>query len=109
MRFRKTAAFCNGTGCDWLTMKALRSALRNRRAQGDWVVRIVELSNHPGAMLQEASQHRAATGERAQAQFEAELAQHHRRVEDAHDARDRARVQRRWWAWLRLALAVRRE
>jgi len=60
-------------------------------------------------MLQETSQRCVAAGERAQAQFEDELAEHRRRVEDARDARDQARAQHRWWAWLRCAVAVRRE
>ena len=72
-------------------------------------MRIVELSNHPGAMLQEASRYRVTAGERAQAQFEDELAQRRKHVDDARDARDEARAQRRWWAWLRCALAARRE
>ncbi len=72
-------------------------------------MRVVKLSNHPGAMLQETSQRRVAAGDRAQAQFEDELARHRRRIEDAREARDQARAQHRWWAWLRCALAMRRE
>lgn len=72
-------------------------------------MRVVELSNHPGVMLQETAQRRVVTGDRAEAQFESALAQYRRRVEEAREARDQARKQRRWWAWLRCALAVRRE
>jgi hypothetical protein len=72
-------------------------------------VRIVALSDHPGAMLQETSQRRLAGRERAQAQFQDAMAQHHLRVEEARRARDKARAQRRWWAWLRCVVALRRE
>jgi hypothetical protein len=71
-------------------------------------VRIVELSNHPRMMLQTASRRRLA-GERARAQYENALTQHRMRVDEARRARDEARAQRRWLAWLRSALAVRRE
>ena len=60
-------------------------------------------------MLQDASERRLAAGERAQAQFEGALAQHHLRVEEARKARDQARAQHRWWAWLRCVVALRRE
>lgn len=82
---------------------------QEQASTGGWVMRIVELSDHPGAMLQEASQRRLAARERAQAQFEDALAQHHLRVEDAQRARDQARAQHRWWAWLRWVVALRRE
>src|SRR5258708_25509593 len=60
-------------------------------------------------MLQDASERRVAAGERAQAQCEGALAQHHLRVEEARKARDQARAQHRWWAWLRCVVALRRE
>lgn len=71
-------------------------------------MRVVELSNHPGAKLREASQRRAAADKRARSQFEDALAQHGASVEAARDSRDQARAQHRWWAWLRCAFAVRR-
>jgi hypothetical protein len=72
-------------------------------------MRVVELSNHPGVLLQDAQrQRRAATG-RELAQHEKDIAQHHDRVESLRGQRDQARAQRRWWAWLRLALAARSE
>jgi hypothetical protein len=76
---------------------------------GGWIMRVVELSDHPGAMLQAASQRRLAAEERAQAQFKDALAQHHLRVADAQRARDQARAQHRWWLWLRCVVALRRE
>src|SRR5713101_436547 len=97
------------TGCDWLVMEGLWRLSEAAECLGSCIVRTVELSNHPGAMLQETSQRRVATGDRAQTQFQDELAQHRRRVEDAREARDQARAQHRWWAWLRCALAMRRE
>jgi hypothetical protein len=84
---------------------ALRSGGQEQASTGGWVMRVVQLSDHPGAMLQEVSQRRLVARERAQAQFEGALAQHHLRVEDAQRARDQARAQHRWWAgcgaWLR--------
>jgi Nuclease-related domain len=48
-------------------------------------MRVVELSNHPGDMLNDASRRRDAHGQRTLA---------------------RARAQHRWWPWLRLVVAV---
>jgi Nuclease-related domain len=72
-------------------------------------MRVMELSDHPGAMLKEAQAGRAAEADRERLRFEAALAQHRELVDRAIQARDQARVQRRWWAWLRGILAVRRE
>jgi len=72
-------------------------------------VRIVELSNHPRAMLQQTRQRRAAADRRAQSEYENALARHRARVQRARKARDKARAQHRWLTWLRCALAVRRE
>ncbi len=71
-------------------------------------MRIVELSDHPGDMLLETRGHRAADAQRERLQFEDALARHRKRVARAVEARDHARAQRRWWAWLRAALAARR-
>ena len=72
-------------------------------------MRIVELSNHPRTMLQAASRPRLAGEEQARAQYEEAVARHRMRIEEARQARDQARAQRRWLAWLRCALTVRRE
>lgn len=72
-------------------------------------MRIVELSNHPGEMLQDAQRQRREAAGRKLGQDERGLARHCDRVESLRDQRDRARAQRRWWLWLRSALAVRRE
>src|SRR5450755_3281575 len=72
-------------------------------------MRIVELSNHPSVMLQHASRRRLAGEERARAEHEDALARHRMRGEETRQARDQARAQRRWLAWLRWALGVRRE
>lgn len=60
-------------------------------------------------MLQQTHQRRAAASERARAGFEDTLAQHHTRIRQARASRDQARAQHRWWAWLRWAVALRRE
>jgi hypothetical protein len=57
-------------------------------------------------MLQDIHLRRRADLERAQSQYEAELAQHHKDVDDLRDRRDQARAQRRWWLWLRCSLSI---
>ena len=69
-------------------------------------MRIVELSNHPGEMLQNIHLQRRTDSERTQSQYEAELAQHRKDVDDLRDLRDQARAQRRWWWWLRCSLSI---
>jgi hypothetical protein len=69
-------------------------------------MRIVELSNHPGEMLQDIHLQRRTDLGRAQSQYEAELAQHRKDVDDLRDERDQARAQRRWWLWLRCSLSI---
>lgn len=69
-------------------------------------MRIVELSNHPGGMLQDIYLRRQTAFERARSEYEGALARHRRHVADLRDQRDHARAQRRWWAWLRHSLAV---
>jgi hypothetical protein len=73
------------------------------------VMQIVELSNHPDAMLQEIHRRRAAAEEQQRSRFEDERARHNARVKQAQDARDHARAGHRWWAWLRCILVLRRE
>jgi hypothetical protein len=70
------------------------------------VMQVVELSNHPGDMLTEASRRREAADNRALAGYEDELIKYRARVQTVRVKRDRARAQRHWWAWLRLAFAV---
>jgi hypothetical protein len=69
-------------------------------------MRIVELSNHPGDMLNEASRRRQTADRRAHSRYEDALIRHQAQVQTARVKRDRARQHRQWWAWLRLALAV---
>jgi len=71
-------------------------------------MRVVELSNHPRAMLREIRQRPGAAERRDAARYEAALAQHRERVREAERARDQARAGHRWWAWLRGVLAARR-
>jgi Nuclease-related domain len=72
-------------------------------------MRVIELSNHPGDMLNEVSRRRRAAANRAQDRYEDALIQYQARVETIRVKRDRARRNRRWWTWLRLVLAVRAE
>jgi len=72
-------------------------------------MRVVELSDHPASLLLEAQQRRSAQTSAERLRFEAEVAQHRRRLQRAVRTRDHARSQHRWWAWLKGILAVRRE
>jgi hypothetical protein len=72
-------------------------------------MRIVELSDHPSSLLRDARQRRAAQAHSERLRFETELAQHRGRLDRAARARDQARAEHRWWAWLKSSLAVRRE
>ena len=71
-------------------------------------VRVVELSNHPGALLREIRLRPDGEDERDAARYDAALAQHREHVRQAEQARDRARAEHRWWAWLRGVFAARR-
>src|SRR5260370_10670557 len=72
-------------------------------------MQVLELSDHPGAMLRETRKRGAADAERERLRFEAALAQHHERVSCAVQERDRARAEGDWGAWVRGIFAVRRE
>ena len=69
-------------------------------------MRVIELSNHPGDMLNDAARRRQAADTRARSAYEHALIEHQARVQTARVKRDRARRRRQWWAWLRLAFAV---
>jgi nuclease-like protein len=69
-------------------------------------MRVVELSNHPGDMLTDVSRRRETTDKRALARYEDELIQHRAQLQTVRVRRARARAERHWWAWLRLAFAV---
>lgn len=60
-------------------------------------------------MLKDVHRRRRATVGQEQAEHQNAVTQHRRRVHKLRDQRDQAWAQRRWWAWLRLVLAVRRE
>ncbi len=72
-------------------------------------MRVVELSDHPGTLLRETRLRSEAAARREQSSYQDALAQHHARVRGAAQARDLARAQHRWWAWLRGVFAARRE
>jgi hypothetical protein len=73
------------------------------------MMRVVELSNHPGDMLGDAARRRQAAEQRVLSVYEDELISYRARVQTVRVRRDRARAGRRWWTWLRLSLAVSRE
>ena len=72
-------------------------------------MRVVELSDHPSLLLREAQQRGRAEASAERLRFETALAKHRKRLDRAVQARGQARAQRRWWAWLKGSLAVRRE
>jgi hypothetical protein len=72
-------------------------------------MRIIELSNHPGKMLQTAHDKRLADEERAHRQYNKALAAHRRRLRSIRDNRIQARLSGRWLRWLRAVLALWRE
>lgn len=73
------------------------------------VMRVVELSNHPGRMLSEARGQRQTAEQLERSRYDKAVARHEASVRRARRARDQARGRRQWLSWLRLALAVRRE
>ena len=70
---------------------------------------VIELSNHPGDLLDEVSRRRVGTEKHALSVYEDALIQYRARVQTIRVKRDRARAQHRWGAWLRLAFAGWRE
>jgi Nuclease-related domain len=86
-------------------------------------VKFIELSDHPGEMLQAVCSSHQAAEERAQAYYQRALAQHEEQVRarqqeaqaqhqqalarhnakvtELREERDQARAEHRWWAWLR--------
>ena len=72
-------------------------------------MRVVELSNHPADLLRQTRRRGAAQLSREQRQYTADLARHDQLLRETRQARDQARAGRRWSAWLRAVLAVRRQ
>lgn len=71
-------------------------------------MRLLELSNHPGTLLDQEHARRQAEAAAAFAEYEAALGHHNGRVEALREEQHRARSQRHWWTWLRRSLALRR-
>jgi hypothetical protein len=69
---------------------------------------VVQLSDHPADLLREVRQRQAAAEHGPRAAYEDVIAVHRDRIADAQAARDRARAQHRWLAWLRGVFTVRR-
>ena len=69
------------------------------------LMHVVELSNHPGDLLDDASRRRVAAEKQALSVYQDALIRYRARVQTVKVKRDRARAQRRWGTWLRLAFA----
>jgi len=85
-------------------VQAYKLIIPDRRAAPD-PMHTVELSNHPGDLLDEASRRRAGAEKHALSVYEDALIRYRARVQTIKVKRDRARAQHRWWAWLRLVVA----
>jgi hypothetical protein len=72
-------------------------------------MRVIELSNHPAQLLRETRDRRMAAQARERSRVEDAVAEHEARLQRTRAERDLARAGRRWGAWLRGILAVRRE
>ena len=68
-------------------------------------MRIIYLSDHPGENLRAIRQRRQAAEEQQEARYREALAQYQAGVSAARRKRAEARMQRRWWTWLRLGLS----
>jgi hypothetical protein len=71
-------------------------------------VRVNTLSDHVGDLLKQSKQRATRDQQRAADKLSTALRQHQVKVRQAETVRDRARADRRWLAWFRAALAVRR-
>ncbi len=69
-------------------------------------MRIVRLSDHPGAMLARQRQRRAAADQDVQLAYQEALARYGDRLAEARRVRDQARAEHRWGAWLRHAVTA---
>lgn len=71
-------------------------------------MRVVLLSDHPGDLLKRARLRGDKQHQRAMAEYRSALRRHEAEVRNVEATRDHARAARRWLAWLRAVLAVRR-
>jgi hypothetical protein len=69
-------------------------------------MRIVELSDHPRAMLDTEHERQRKAEEQAASGYASEFARRQARVQEARVRRDDARARHRWLAWLRAVFAV---
>lgn len=69
-------------------------------------MRIVELSDHPQAMLDNERERQRKAEQRAAPKYATEVARHQARVQEARARRDDARAQHRWLSWLGAVFAV---
>jgi hypothetical protein len=71
-------------------------------------MRIVELSNHPRALLREAAEQRRAQQAVLEARHQSALEAHRAEIARLDGERAPARAERRWWTWWKLRSALRR-
>jgi hypothetical protein len=76
-------------------------------------VKVIVLSDHPAEMLEDIHSHQQAAAERARAQHRQALARHSEalarhsaRVTTLRQDRDRARAERRWFAWFKTSVVT---
>jgi hypothetical protein len=72
-------------------------------------MQVVQLSNHPGDMLDDAARRRQAAERQVLSVYEDELVRYRARIQATMVKRDRARARHAWWTWLKLAAGVWRE
>jgi hypothetical protein len=63
-------------------------------------MRVIELSDHPGALLRDIRRERGADSRRAQARYAREVADHETRLARARTRREKARASHRWYTLL---------
>jgi hypothetical protein len=69
-------------------------------------MRIVELSDHPQAMLNNEHERQRKAEQQAAPKYATEVARHQARVQEARARRDDARARHRWLTWLRTVFVV---
>lgn len=70
-------------------------------------MRIVELSNHPQALLRQAAERRLEERAAEEARHRSVVETHRSEIARLDDERARARAERRWWTWWKLRSALR--
>jgi Nuclease-related domain len=69
-------------------------------------MRLIELSDHPGGMLQDIHRQRLLAEQSAQSEYADARARHEARLDQARADRAEAIARHRWWTWIRAIFAV---